>query len=262
MDMSELPPPAPTEPPPEGWLPDRLSGSTNDRGDMALAGMIAAAQAGATAEELAGEEAVLTAYRAAMGAAPAAASTTRAVTVTSARARRAREGGRGLRLLAARSTAAVVAAVATITLGGVATAAYTGVLPAALQDFAHRHIGAPLPGHGIWAHHENPVAQQTLPASAHSSAGGPHGAPGAASRSQVAMVAGLCEAVAKGRFGPTSHEYRVLVSAAGGADKVPQLCATVHRPGQPRLTPPHTNPTVSPAAASTARPLPTGGTAR
>jgi hypothetical protein len=260
MAMSDLPRTEPTQPPSEGWLPDRLLAAAElDRGDAALAAMLAVARGPGTTGELAGEPAVLSAYQAAMVPAeptPAAAAV-RTVTVTPTITERVRARGTGVRRLAARSTAAVIAVLATLSLGGVATAAYTGALPAPLQDFAHRYIGAPAVGQGIWAHHTNPNAAPKVPSFAHGHPDGSPGGPAARGKSHFALLASLCQAVDKGYLGPTSPAYRALVEAAGGANKVPGYCATMHRPGTPSqrpTTPAHPHPSARAVGSASSRP--------
>ena len=262
MAMSENP----NREPAGGWLPDRLTGSADlDRGDRGLVALLELATAPATREELASEPAVLAAYHATfvptLSAAAAPAVPYR--TVTPVLADRADHGTSWIRRLAARSTAAAVAIVATLSLGGVATAAYTGALPAPLQDFAHRHIGAPAVGHGIWAHHTNPHAAPKPPAFAHSHPGGSHGRRHVGAAPQAAVLARLCKAYVKGHLGPASAEYPLLVAAAHGADKVTAYCANLPGPGKPPQRPaasvrPHPSATDSGAASQRPKPTPSG----
>jgi hypothetical protein len=53
------------------------------------------------------------------------------------------------RLIAGRARLSAAAAVVVVALSGTAAAAYAGVLPAPVQDFAHRVINAPAAHHGV-----------------------------------------------------------------------------------------------------------------
>ena len=92
-----------------------------------VADVLAALRSGPTGDELAGEASVLAEFRRSAGV----------VAHTPARHRPRRVTS----LAGAR--AAVAAAVAALSLGGLATAAYAGILPAPVQRFAHDTIGAP-----------------------------------------------------------------------------------------------------------------------
>jgi hypothetical protein len=98
--------------------------------------------------------------------------------------------------------AATAGVVVAIGLGGAGAAAYAGALPVALQQFAHRTIGAP------------------APRQAGSGTGrGPH------------AVGGLCAAYQRARIHGTPAQQaaalRSLVKAAGGAANVTAFCAAV-----------------------------------
>jgi hypothetical protein len=137
-------------------------------------------------------------------------------------------------LLTAKAAAAAVVAVAA--LGGAATAAYTGALPAPAQRLAHNAIGAPSPkpSHGP----ATPQATPTRPAAAGPDAAGP-------------AASGLCTAYAHAKAHGTAPQkavaFRNLAAAAGGAAKVAAFCATVPHPGSTQA------PAPSPPAG---RPLP------
>ena len=60
---------------------------------------------------------------------------------------------RGRRLIAGRARLSAAIAVAAVALSGTA-AAYAGVLPASVQDFAHRIIDAPVAHHAATRHHD------------------------------------------------------------------------------------------------------------
>ncbi|MGH3398481.1 MAG: hypothetical protein ACRDPO_27715 [Streptosporangiaceae bacterium] len=100
--------------------------------------------------------------------------------------------------------AAVLAAVA-ILFGGTVAAAYAGVLPSPIQDFAHLTVGAPAPHH---------VAPR------------PH--PGHHARLQCAAYQ---RAQAHGNPATRAAQARKLARAAGGAGKINSYCASLGVPG-------------------------------
>lgn len=124
-------------------------------------------------------------------------------------------------LLSAKLAGAVAAAV----LGSSIAAAYAGVLPAALQKFAHYSIAAPAarpspsPSPGATRRAGVPVGPDPAGPAAH----------------------GLCSAYsrAEAHGSPTQQAvaFRKLVAAAGGAGKVAAYCATVPSPLASRSTP-------------------------
>lgn len=102
-----------------------------------LAGLLAAASAPGRPDELTGEDAAVAAFRAASAERAREAAATR---VLPAAPHRRRVGGRGLKRLL--TVKAAVAALAAVSLGGVALAAGTGNLPG--QTPSHQH-GTPHP---------------------------------------------------------------------------------------------------------------------
>jgi hypothetical protein len=112
--------------------------------------------------------------------------------------------------------AAVAAAVAVALFGGGIAAAYTGSLPTALQQIAHRAIAAPGP------RPDRPVPVTT---------GHPTGPklPGSAAR-------GLCAAYQHANASQRATAFRKLIEAAGGADKVAAYCRSVSTVPQPSGT--------------------------
>jgi hypothetical protein len=98
-------------------------------GLQGVADILAALRAGPTGDELAGEAGARAEFRRGAG--------------VLAPARRPRRPGRLTFRLGGR--AAVAAIAAAIGLGGLASAAFAGVLPAAVQRFAHETVGAPAP---------------------------------------------------------------------------------------------------------------------
>lgn len=117
---------------------------------------------------------------------------------------------------------AAAAAVAALGLGGVATAAYAGSLPAPLQRFAHETVGAPAPRGG----------RPALPGPRTSAS-----SPVPATTGPAAY--GLCTAYASAKAEGAAErpaDFRRLAAAAGGPGKVASYCERVLRTGagQPR----------------------------
>ncbi|MDR0343944.1 MAG: hypothetical protein LBI49_12725 [Nocardiopsaceae bacterium] len=117
-------------------------------------------------------------------------------------------------LRSARAAAAFIAAA--ITLGGFATAAYAGALPAPAQRIAHTALGAPAPAasHTPGRHAAEPSSPDPNgPTSWH----------------------GLCtayrHAVVHGSGPQQSAAFRRLAVAAGGRANIAAYCATVTHPG-------------------------------
>jgi hypothetical protein len=200
-------------------------------GLLPVAGVLAALMAGPAADELAGEAAALAEFRNRVG-----------VPVPVSRSRR-RRYPLLTSLLSARAAAA--AAAAALSLGGFATAAFAGVLPAPAQQFAHHTFGAPAAGGG------QPTGTR---ASGTATPVGPDATGPAAF--------GLCTTWAHAKEHGTSSQraaaFRNLAAAAGGASNVAAYCAAVPHPG---ASSPHTShPTGPPASHPTGPPAshPTG----
>jgi hypothetical protein len=134
-------------------------------------------------------------------------------------ARARRPARRRSRLLTSLLTVKAAAAAAAA-LGGVAAAAYTSILPAPAQQFAHSVIGAPPPQPS-----HRPGTPQATPA--RTDAAGPDAAGPAPS--------GLCTAYAHAKaHGSASQKaaaFRNLAAAAGGAAKIAAYCTAVPHPG-------------------------------
>jgi len=167
-----------------------------------VADVLAALRSGPTGDELAGEASVLAEFRRSAGV----------VAHTPARHRPRRVTS----LAGAR--AAVAAAVAALSLGGLATAAYAGILPAPVQRLAHDTIGAPAAPSGS-------PARTHLPRN----------------RAPVLGVTGptahrLCAAYTFAKTHGTAAQraaaFHNLVGAAGGAGKVAAFCGTAVHPGR------------------------------
>lgn len=117
--------------------------------------------------------------------------------------------------------AAAVTAVAAVSLGGAAAAAYAGALPAPIQKVAHHIIGAP--------------------------AAGPSDSPSPVGPNPTGAAAfGLCNAyhhaLKHGTAAQKSVAFRNLTKAAGGASQVTPFCANVPHPGASPSRPPHPAP--------------------
>ena len=121
----------------------------------------------------------------------------------------------------------------TIAAGG-AAAAYTGVLPAPLQQGSHELIGAPAPAavpsaaeqqeaaaHGQTAHGQKKAADAPEPESDGAGVGPDATGPAAF---------GLCSAFSHGGLDPASTAYKSLAAAAGNAG-IDEYCKSVPAPG-------------------------------
>jgi hypothetical protein len=162
-------------------LPEDLAAGLQPAADL-----VAALRARPSGDELAGEAAAMAEYRDRVGVSHPARPTRR----------------RRLTSLMSAKVAIGAAAVA-ITIGGVASAAYAGALPAPAQRIAHDFIGAP-------AVHRD--ANGTKP-----SAGGARPAIPAACRAYG-------RALAHGTAAQQAAALKKLVSAAGGANKIAAYC--------------------------------------
>jgi len=160
-----------------------------------VADLLAALRSGPTGDELAGEAGVLAEFRRGIGE-----------PVLSSGPQRAR---RFTPRLGAR--AAVAVAVAALGLGGLATAAYAGMLPAPVQRLAHETIGAP----GVPSGSSSKAHQGTW--------AGPGAAGPTAQR--------WCSVYAHGTPAQRAAVRHDLIRAAGGAGKIPVYCRTATHPG-------------------------------
>jgi hypothetical protein len=168
---------------------------------------------------------------------------------------------------------ASAAAAGVLTLGGTAAAAYTGSLPAPLQDVAHHVIGAPAADASQATAESAPEtstedATRTTPTDSATPTGTPSSGPDATGPAAF----GLCNAFTHGGLATTSVAYAALVKAADGAGKVADYCAKVSHPGatarpggsptsqptgEPTSLPTHTA-SGHPTGSGTAAPHPTG----
>jgi hypothetical protein len=169
-----------------------------------VADVLAALTAGPASDELAGEAAALAAFRNRAG-----------VPVPAHRSRRRRHK-LPASLLSARAAAA--AAVAAFGIGGFATAAFAGALPAPAQQFAHHTIGAPAP--------DRPQPAGTHPGSVSTPA-----APDATGPAAFGLCTAWAHAKAHGTSKQQAAAFANLAAAAGGAANVAAYCAAVPHPG-------------------------------
>jgi hypothetical protein len=163
-----------------------------------VADVLAALRSGPTGDELAGEASVLTEFRRGTGMPEPSPGSRRPRRLTS--------------LLGTR--AAVAAAVAALSLGGLATAAYAGMLPAPVQRLAHDAIGAPAVPSGS-------------PSRAHQNRSRTSAGPGAAGLTAQRW----CTAYAHGTVAQRAAARHNLIRAAGGAGKIAEYCRTAAHPG-------------------------------
>ena len=146
-------------------------------------------------------------------------------------------------LLGAKLGAALAAGA--VSFGGVAAAAYTGSLPAGLQDLAHTTVGAPAADHGKSAAHR-PADGTTK------TAVGPD------AKGEAAF--GLCNAwthhQAHGKAANNSVAFRNLATAAGGEKKIAAYCAKIPHPTGTDTDEPKDHPTGKPSTHPTGKPTP------
>ena len=146
-------------------------------------------------------------------------------------------------LLSAKAAAAAVAAVTV--MGGVATAAYAGALPAPAQQFAHNTIGAPSPEPS-----HTPGGPQATPAG-----------PDASGPAAFGLCTAYAHAKAHGKASQKAVAFRNLAAAAGGAANIAAYCAAVPHPGSshaggpastaPTTVPSHSHPAGQPSSLPT-----------
>jgi len=175
-------------------------------------------------DELAGEANTLTAFREYFGASGPAHHVSRN--------RRPRPRGRRLPLTAAAAAATILG------LGGLATAAYAGALPAGLQRLAHDIIGAPAVG-------AQPASRPSLPI------------PAASGQPSHGLCTAWAHAKAHGTRKQQAVAFSKLAAAAGGPGNATAYCtATAHS-----ATPPSSRPARTPSHRSgkpTGLPTPRG----
>ena len=146
-------------------------------------------------------------------------------------------------LLGAKLGAALAAAA--VGFGGVAAAAYTGALPAGLQDFAHNAVGAPSANHGKSADHK-PADSTTKTAVG----------PDATGKAAFGLCTAWAHVQAHAKAADKSVAFANLASAAGGVDKITAYCVKVPHPGSTATGQPSTHPTGQPSTHPTGQPTP------
>lgn len=130
--------------------------------------------------------------------------------------------------------AAGVLAGGTLAVGGAAAGAYTGTLPAPLQESAHTIIGAQVPAAA------SDSGGQKSAAASHGKASRPADASLGPSTSDAAVgpdatgpaAFGLCTAFTNGGLDPASVAYKSLAAAAKGSADIAAYCRSVPTPGQ------------------------------
>jgi hypothetical protein len=188
-----------------------------------LAEALAGLRARPASDELEGEAETLAAFRSQFGA-------PRMTHRPPARASRSRR-----RLLPVKAAAAA----AVLSLGGLATAAYAGALPATVQRFAHDIAGAPAPA--------SRPALTPAPARPATTDGPAYG-----------LCAAWAHAKAHGSAAQRAAAFRRLTAAVGGAGNVTAYCATAAPPGTSAAQPPQPSPAPRATGKPSGLPAPRG----
>ena len=173
-----------------------------------LSETLAALTAPPASDELAGEVAAMAEFRNRFG--------------VPLRARRSHRRRHPVLALLASVRAVVAAGVAALSLGGFATAAFAGALPAPVQQFAHDMIGAPSAGVSA---RPSPTATPAGPDATGPAAFGP--------------CTAWAHAKAHGTSAQQAVAFRNLAAAAGGASNIAAYCAGVPHPGATSPRPSH-----------------------
>lgn len=198
-----------------------------------VAEVLAALRAGPAGDELAGEQAALSQFRQQVG-----------VSVLPRRSRRRRP----VMLIAALATTAAV----TLAVIGLSLDAYSDGLPGPMQRIAHDAIGAPAAGT------EQSTSASPIPVPSGTPAGrraGPPPGHGGATGTLSQLCASYQSTHGHGGGLGRSTAFHELITAAGGAGKIPAFCARVLHPGPPPGAPsPHAPP--PPHPPHTKRPHP------
>ncbi|MDJ0457031.1 protein tyrosine phosphatase [Arthrobacter sp. NQ7] len=136
--------------------------------------------------------------------------------------------------------AAGALAAGTLAVGGTAAAAYTGTLPAPLQENAHTLIGAPAPAASTALATQATTTTTTAETTASATADAtetatasetPSATPTAVDATGPAAY-GLCQAFTNGGLDTSSIAYKSLTVAASGASNIATYCAAVASPGE------------------------------
>ncbi len=149
-------------------------------------------------------------------------------------------------LLTSKIAAGALAA-GTLAVGGTAAAAYTGTLPAPLQQSAHNLIGAPaaaastaLATQAAATTKASPTTEASTTAEATATADATETATPTDSPSATPVgpdatgpaAYGLCQAFTHGGLDASSTAYKSLTIAADGASNIATYCAAVASPGE------------------------------
>jgi hypothetical protein len=168
-----------------------------------VADVLAALRAGPTSDELAGEARALAEFRRGTG--------------VPALPRRSRHRKRQVPASRLRVKVAAAVGVAALGLAGLASAAFTGVLPTPVQRLAHDAVGAPSASSG------SPVTSQL-----HRAKRRPPASPGAIDPAAHTAVPPPCAAYARasanGSPAQRAAAFRDLIRAAGGVGKLTAYC--------------------------------------
>jgi len=177
-----------------------------------VAEVLAALRAGPAGDELAGEQAALSQFRQQAG-----------VSVLPRRSRRRRP----VMLIAALAATAAVS----LAVIGLSLDAYSGGLPGPIQRIAHDAIGAPAAGT------EQSTSASPIPVPSGTPPGRPGVGPPPGHGGTTGALSQLCASYqgTHGRGGGVgrSTAFHELITAAGGAGKIPVFCARVLHPGPP-----------------------------
>lgn len=129
--------------------------------------------------------------------------------------------------------AAGILAGGTLAAGGAATAAYTGTLPAPLQQASHEVMGAPAPAAASTAAEHTPAAARHGKASKAAAAPAPRPDATPVGPDATGPAAfGLCTAFTNGGLDPASTAFESLAMAANGSAGIAAYCKSVPAPGQ------------------------------
>ena len=123
-------------------------------------------------------------------------------------------------------------AVGAVSFGAVGAAAYTGSLPAGVQQLAHTTIGAPAPDQGDATEQGKPVDKKSADDNkATDTTTNTAVGPDATGHAAFGLCTAWAHVQTQGQVADKSVAFRNLATAAGGADKITAYCAKVPHPG-------------------------------
>jgi hypothetical protein len=128
--------------------------------------------------------------------------------------------------------AAGVLAGGTLAVGGAAAGAYTGTLPAPLQESAHTIVGAPAPAASETGGQKSAASHGKASRPADASPDPSTGAAAVGPDATGPAAFGLCTAFTNGGLDPASVAYKSLAAAAKGTADIAAYCKAVPAPGQ------------------------------